>query len=108
MKFSILTVIAGTLFCTGSTLAQVPKVEFAAWKACVMAAAERFERTGETAEAIAKAALIVCRPTENKMVDEMMEQKVDLVRRTGIAETLAKRLTEEVIVLIMESRARKR
>ena len=89
---------------------QIPsaaKPQFDAWKACVMEKAERYSKSTDSAEAIARVALLACKTEKNSFWEQMIAEKIDPGARRGLQDMLEKSLTEDAAVFVMELRSRK-
>ena len=84
----------------------VAELQFKEWKACVMAKAERYSKSPDSAEVSARVALLACKAEATKFLDGMTAERVDPGQRRSLADGLERRLTDEATMFIMEHRTR--
>jgi hypothetical protein len=72
-----------------------------------MEKAERYSKSTDSAEAIARVALLACKTEKNSFWEQMIAEKVDPGARRGLQDMLEKSLTEDAAVFVMELRSRK-
>jgi hypothetical protein len=90
----------------GAQSPMVAELQFKEWKACVMAKAERYLKSPDSAEVSARVALLACKAEANKFLDGMIAERVDPGQRRSLTDGLERRLTDEATVFIMEHRTR--
>ena len=91
-------------------MAQTPSVakpQFEAWKACVINKADRYSKSPDSAEVIAKVAVLACKDEEAKFVDQLIAERVDLRSRDDLDDRLRRMLAEDAAVFVMELRTKK-
>src|SRR6266540_1403442 len=98
-------IAASIIFVSVPAIAQnvtVAKTQFEAWKACVTEKAQRYSKGMDSAEVVARAAMLACRSEKTKFLDQMVVEKVEIGVRNILMDTLEKTLTEDMTVLVME------
>jgi hypothetical protein len=103
-------IAASIIFGSVPAIAQnvtVAKTQFEAWKACVTEKAQRYSKGMDSAEVVARAAMLACRSEKTKFLDQMVVEKVEIGVRNILMDTLEKTLIEDMTVLVMELRITK-
>ena len=107
MRIFAVAAVAVSVSPAAGQIPSAAKPQFDAWKACVMEKAERYSKSTDSAEAIARVALLACKTEKNSFWEQMIAEKVDPGARRGLQEMLEKSLTEDAAVFVMELRSRK-
>ena len=109
-RWQIFAAVVGALLVGAASAQPVPQARqttFAKWETCAHEAGHRFAIGPDSAEVIARGALLECLPLEVQLNEEMQKEH-DLTARGRIIDQLKKTLRDRVMLDVLRLRGKPR